>query len=273
MSWTVMQARRGLLWIIACMLLLYSGAQLTAAAQSDDAAPSWDGTLRRIRVPILMYHYVSELPLDADAVRRELTVSPAQFRDHVSMMFYQGYTPISLYRLHEALMSGQPLPAKPVVLTFDDGYIDHYEYVFPTLRDVGFTATFFIPTAFIDAARAGHLTWDQIREMSAAGMSMEPHTKTHRELDGVTYEVLVYEALGSIESLAHYTGITPRMFSYPVGRYDDFTLRVFADMPIWRAVTTERGALHTTDNQLQVSRIRVPGGASASTISAILAGS
>jgi peptidoglycan/xylan/chitin deacetylase (PgdA/CDA1 family) len=85
--------------------------------------------------------------------------------------------------------------------------------------------------------------------------------------------VLIYEVLGSIESLAYYTGTTPRMFSYPVGRYDDFTLRVFADMPIWRAMTTAPGMLHTTDNDLEMSRVRVPGGASAEIIRAILAGS
>ncbi len=245
-------------------------------AQPDATDPSavvWDGTLRRIRAPILMYHYVSELPVGADAVRRELTVSPSQFREHLDVLFYEGYTPISLSTLHRALNLGTQLPAKPVVLTFDDGYIDHYVHVFAALQEYGFEATFFVPTAFIDEGRPGHLTWEQIQTMSAAGMSMEPHTKTHRELAGVSYDVLVYEALGSIESLAHYTGVTPRMFSYPVGRYDDFTLSVFASMPILRAVTTERGMLHTTDNRLEVMRMRVPGGASGATIRAILTGS
>lgn len=269
-----MQVLRRALWLSICATLLVSGVvgQMSAAQPSDEST-AWDGTLRRIRVPILMYHYVSELPFDADAVRRDLTVTPAQFREHLSMMFYEGYTPISLYALHAALMIGDPLPAQPIVLTFDDGYSDHYATVFPLLREFGFTATFFIPTAFMDEERVGHLNWEQVREMSAAGMSMEPHTKTHRELDGVTYEVLVYEALGSIESIAHYTGKMPNMFSYPVGRYDDFTLRVFSDMEIWRAVTTERGMLHTSDNQLEVARVRVPGGASAAILRSILAGS
>jgi peptidoglycan/xylan/chitin deacetylase (PgdA/CDA1 family) len=270
----VVQVLRRTFWLVVCAPLSLGGlvAQVSAAQPSDEAIV-WDGTLRRIRVPILMYHYVGEIPFDADAVRRELSVTPAQFREHLSMMFYEGYTPISLYALHNALMRGDPLPAKPVVLTFDDGYIDHYATAFPALRELGFTATFFVPTAFMDEQRPGHLTWEQVREMSAAGMSMEPHTKTHRELDGVTYEVLVYEVLGSIESLGYYTGMTPHMFSYPVGRYDDFTLRVFSEIAIWRAVTTDRGMLHTTDNRLEVSRMRVPGGASAATLRAILAGS
>jgi peptidoglycan/xylan/chitin deacetylase (PgdA/CDA1 family) len=265
-----MMNRALLLCCIAIVSVLFAGR--TEGAQDANTDAVWDGTLRRIRVPILMYHYVSDLPPGADDIRRELSVSPAQFREHLEVLFFEGYTPISLYALHNALMTGAVLPAKPVILTFDDAYSDHYTQVFPALLERGFTGTFFVPTAFVDAGRAGHLTWEQVQEMAAAGMSMESHTKTHRELDDVNYDVLVYEVLGSIESLAYYTGQPPRMFSYPVGRYAASTLQVMAEMPIWRAVTTQRGALHTTDNRLELARVRIPGGASGATLSAILAG-
>jgi peptidoglycan/xylan/chitin deacetylase (PgdA/CDA1 family) len=270
-----MQKLRANLWRFVFLLLTIGGLSdgyMQGAASEQTDAVFWDGTLRRIRAPILMYHYVSELPPDSDDIRRELTVSPAQFRDHLAMLFFEGYSPVSLYALHRALMHGEVLPPKPVILTFDDAYIDHYAHVYPALRERGFIATFFIPTAFIDEARPGYMTWEQIAEMAQNGMSMEPHTKTHRELNGLSYDALVYETLGSIESLAFYTGQTPHMFSYPVGRYDDFTLEIFAQMPIWRAVTTQSGSLHTTDNQLEVSRVRVPGGASASVMRAIVRG-
>lgn len=233
---------------------------LPVLADVQRTAPIWDGTLRRVRVPVLMYHYVSSLPPDADDIRRELTITPDLFRAHLAYLKEQGYSTISFYDLDAALLTGSLLPSRPVILTFDDGYIDHYLNVLPALRDYGFTGTFFIITALADANRADYVNWAQIREMADAGMSMESHTKNHVDLRGRDYDFLVYELLGSLESLAAYTGQTSHILSYPVGHYDAMTLQVVGQLPIWRAVTTQRGALHTTDNRLEMPRIRVHGG-------------
>jgi len=216
-----------------------------------------DGTLRRIRVPILMYHYVSEIPEGADDIRIGLTVTPSVFRQQIQTLIANGYTAISLYEMDAALRHGAPLPPNSVVLTFDDGHIDHYTEVFPILREVGYVGTFFIITNFADANAPGYLSWTQIQEMANAGMNMEPHTKTHSDLRNRSYDFLVYEILGSVESLAHHTNRTPRIFSYPAGRYDDDTLTMLRTTPILRAVTTQPGTWQTTDNTLLVPRMRV----------------
>ena len=93
--------------------------------------------------------------------------------------------------------------------------------------------------------------------MSDAGMDMESHTKTHADLRGRDYDFLVYQLVGSFESLQAYTGRAGHMFSYPIGHYDDAVLAVLRSMPVWRAVTTQRGALHTTDNRLELTRLRI----------------
>lgn len=235
-------------------------------------SPVTDGTLRRIRVPILMYHYVSPLPEDADDIRIDLTVEPDLFRAHLQYLSDAGYSTISLYELHDALLTGSRLPEKPVILTFDDGYLDHYTEVFPLLQAHGFTATFFIITGLADANHPEHLSWTQIQKMAAAGMSIEAHSKTHSELDGRDDAFLVYEMLGSQESLAAHLNYTPRMFSYPVGRYDSATLRIGSEMQLWRAVTTQPGMLHTTDNQFELARVRVHGGTNASGLAYLLEG-
>jgi peptidoglycan/xylan/chitin deacetylase (PgdA/CDA1 family) len=172
--------------------------------------------------------------------------------------------------LDKALSDGTPLPAKPVVLSFDDGYIDHYVNVFPALKEYGSTGTFFVITALADANRADYLNWQQIREMADAGMSMESHTKDHADLRGRDYNFLVYQLLGSLESLNAYTGRVSHMLSYPIGHYDDLTLSVVSQLPFWRAVTTERGQFHTTDNRLEVPRIRVNGNTGAGGWAALL---
>jgi peptidoglycan/xylan/chitin deacetylase (PgdA/CDA1 family) len=260
---------------ILCLILLTLSVKPTAAQEATpepDAPPAWDGTYRRIRVPILMYHYVSELPQDADESRRSLTLAPELFQDHVEYPFYQGYNPISLYQLDEALATGKPLPPKPVALTFDDGYIDHYTTVFPALKTYNFIGTFFIITGKADANDPAHLSWDQIGEMAAAGMHMESHTKNHIDLRERDYDTLVYEMLGSMESLRFYTGRWPHIFCFPSGDYDDAALRVLETLPVWRAVTTEIGTLHTNDNRLLMPRVRISSDTTTATLTRLLSG-
>jgi peptidoglycan/xylan/chitin deacetylase (PgdA/CDA1 family) len=238
-------------------IVLFCLLTLTTNAQSDDDA--FDGTLRRIYVPILMYHYVSPLPPEADIYRVDLTVEPDIFRAHMQYLWEQGYETISLYDLHAALNTGAALPPRPIILTFDDGYQGHFDYAFPILQEFNYTGTFFVITGRTDASDPSHLNWQQTRTMAEAGMSMEGHTKHHQDLRGRDYAYLVYEIIGSIESIAAHTGQSAAMFAYPAGRYDDDVLRVMNSSQILRAVTTQYGAYHTTDNAMEVSRIRIHG--------------
>lgn len=269
----------GVIFCALCSLLMgkSQAAQVTAPSPhplpQPEESPLPDHTLRRIRVPILMYHYVSPLPPDADEIRMGLTVTPETFQQHLFYLQAEGFSTISLYALDHALLTGAPLPWKPIVLTFDDGHIDHYTNVFPMLREYGFTGTFFIITGKADWAAPDYLSWGQIQEMASAGMSMEAHTKTHQDLRQREYDFLVYEVLGSIESLEAHIGARPQMFAYPAGRYDETVLRVIESAGIQRAVTTVHGLLHTTDNRLLMRRVRVNGDLSVAGLAALLASS
>ena len=193
-----------LLWL--SLIVFFPGTISTTLGTIIDSSTNQtpitsDGTLRRIRVPILMYHYISSLPADADDYRINLTLEPDVFRAHMHYLHDEGYTTISLYQLHIALLQGTQLPPKPIILTFDDGYIDHYTNVSPVLKEYGFTGTFFIITERADDNNPTYMNWSQISEMARAGMSMESHSKTHADLRGRSYDFLVYELLGSLESL------------------------------------------------------------------------
>jgi peptidoglycan/xylan/chitin deacetylase (PgdA/CDA1 family) len=249
--------------ISGCAVLWLVIGSAVSIGQPDGAAPdtpSWDGTYRRVRVPIVMYHYISSPPDDADAYRRDLSTPPDAFRAQMEYLFYQGYSAIALDDLDRALLTGMPLPAKPIILTFDDGYVDQYSHAFPILREFGFSGTFFIITARADAGDPAYLSWSQIAEMAAAGMHMASHTKDHPDLRGRDYDFLVYQILGSLESLAAYTGRMPDAFAYPAGQYDDAVLAVLETTPVRRAVTTQPGMLHTTDNRLELARLRISAG-------------
>jgi peptidoglycan/xylan/chitin deacetylase (PgdA/CDA1 family) len=219
-----------------------------------------DDTRRRIRVPILMYHYVSAPPLDADIYRVDLSVTPQQFAQHIAWLAQNGFTAISLDDLVLALTKGYPLPPKAVILTFDDGYEDAYTNAFPVLKQYGMTATFFVVTEWIDTHQPGYLTWDQAREMAAAGMSIQSHTRSHQYLtDGCDYDCQVYQILGSVETIEAEIGIRPRFFCYPGGRYDDAVLPILEQVGIAAAVTTEAGTLHVSDRLLELKRARMRG--------------
>lgn len=273
MTYGWISVRYGLLVIIFLIVQGAAMAQTTTPVAVERVDPAWDGTYRRIRVPILMYHYVSDPPEDADEYRIDLSISPEMFRAQMDALYSGGYTPISLYYLDAALLTGVPMPDNPVVLTFDDGYVDHYVNVFPVLQQYNFTGTFFVITGTADAEDPAHLSWAQVREMADAGMDMESHTKTHPDLRDRDYDFLVYELLGAIESLQAFTGRMPHMQAYPGGRYDDATLDVVNTLPVWRAVTTAPGVLHTSDNRLEMSRQRISSDTGVAGMLSLLAGS
>jgi peptidoglycan/xylan/chitin deacetylase (PgdA/CDA1 family) len=221
--------------------------------------PTPDGVVRTAHVPVLMYHYLSEPPANADIYRIDLSVAPDLFAAHLDAIQQAGYTTISLYNLVDHLTQGAPLPEKPVVLTFDDGYRDNYTNAFPLLRERGLTATFFIVTDFIYDQRPEYLTWDMVREMYAAGMSIEGHGRNHVSLANKDRDYLIWQALGTYEAIEYEIGVRPRFISYPAGEYDALTLEIFRSANYWAGFTTKQGATHSSDNLFELRRIRVRG--------------
>ncbi|MBN1679550.1 MAG: polysaccharide deacetylase family protein [Anaerolineae bacterium] len=219
-----------------------------------------DDTRRRIRVPILMYHYISVPPDDADRYRLDLSVTPDHFADQLAWLQAEGYTTITLADLVLALDNGNPLPRKPVVLTFDDGYTDAYDNAFRLLRRYDMIGTFFVVTDWLDEQRPGYLTWDQAREMAAAGMSIQSHSRSHPDLaDGCDYDCLVYQILGSVETIEAEIGERPLFFCYPSGRYNRDVQTVLSQVGILAAVTTHGSTLHVSDRLLELARVRMRG--------------
>lgn len=213
-----------------------------------------------VEIPILMYHYVSELPPDADVYRRDLTVSPEAFEAQLQYLDEADYHPITLTDLYLYLTEGYPLPEKPVILTFDDGYRDAYEVVFPKLVGHGFPGTFFVLATPAHYESEAYLTWSQVNEMSDAGMDIQAHGRDHVDLRGRSYDFLVYQILGIKEAIEHHTGRAPRFFCYPSGRWDADVIEVLQSAGYWGAVTTAWGRTHTSEDLFEVARIRIHGG-------------
>ncbi len=261
----------------AVMMLpsIYNGLAATPTPEPVPTAtpkprPSPDGLVRKARVPILMYHYASAPPAGADIYRQDLSVPPALFRSHLKALADAAYTTISMYELLAHLEQGAPLPEKPVILTFDDGYRDNYENAFPLLREFGMTAMFFVVTDYMDAGNPVYLSWDMAREMQAAGMYIESHGRDHISLRNRNDDFLIWQALGSAETIEYELGVRPRFITYPFGYYDRNTIRIFESAGFWGGVTINGGATHTNDAPFQLKRVRVRGTTTAAELMRLL---
>ena len=210
-----------------------------------------------LQVPILMYHYISIPPADADSYRLGLSTNPALFRQQVAYLADNGFTTIDLYDLSLAIAGKKELPDKPIILTFDDGYIDNYEAAFPILQEFGFTATMFIATDFIDRNDYNYMSWEMIMELSIAGMRIEPHSMTHPDLRGRAVSEKRYEMRGSRDRIEAFIGYEPRFFAYPSGKYDENSVQAAEELGFWGAVTTNGGTWHGFNGRYEWTRLRM----------------
>jgi peptidoglycan/xylan/chitin deacetylase (PgdA/CDA1 family) len=223
------------------------------------AGPTPDGVLRQLHVPILMYHYISVPPADADIYRKDLSVTPERFEGHLQYLLSAGYHVVTLDDLLYALTQGRPLPEKPVILTFDDGYEDNYQNAFPLLQKYGVSGHFFIISDFVNAGRPGYMSWQQIEEMAAVGQHFGSHSRDHPDLSGKPVDYLVWQALGGLESIQEHLGYHPRWVSYPSGGYDQQVIAVYKSANYWGGLAADQGATHTLDDIFHLTRVRVRG--------------
>jgi peptidoglycan/xylan/chitin deacetylase (PgdA/CDA1 family) len=221
--------------------------------------PTPDGVDRQVRVPILMYHHIDDAPPRANAIRRDLSVPPWKFEKQLAYLRQEGYEDITLNDLALHLTVGKPLPPKPIILTFDDGYADTYTHAFPLLQRFGFSGTFFLISEPIDAQNPDFLSWDQVKEMHAGGMKFEPHSYNHPDMRNRGFDFVVFQVLAPKEAIEARTGETCRFFAYPSGRYDQFVIDVLRSANFWGGVLTHQGDTHAADDLFTLRRIRVRG--------------
>ncbi|MGW0558125.1 polysaccharide deacetylase family protein [Streptomyces sp. NPDC002926] len=172
-------------------------------------------------VPILMYHAVGHRPAKAAF---GLSVSPDAFAEQMELLGERRFTPVTAAQLGAAWRSGGgPLPRRPVVITFDDGYEGVHRHALPVLAKHGFASTLFVSTGWLrgvhheGGALDTMLDWDQVRELAAAGMEIGGHTHTHPQLDQLDNGRLWYETVRCRDIIADELGARPVSFAYPYG--------------------------------------------------------
>lgn len=210
----------------------------TASTSSASVAPS---TGRRVaHIPILIYHSVRPYYPGITNLVKEYTVPPDIFDNQMKYLADNGFTVVTFDDVWAYFQNGTPLPAKPVMITLDDGWENQYVYAYPILKKYTYTGIFFIYPGAIGAKH--FLKWPEVKEMVGAGMVIADHTQTHPELPRIDEPALLKkEIAGSKGIIEKEIGRAVTDFAYPFGEYNDRAIQAVKDAGYRSARTVHTG--------------------------------
>ncbi len=215
------------------------------------------------KLPVLMYHDVAE------ESRGDLVISSRMFEAQIKKLKDEGYTGISIQQLEDYVEKGAELPEKPVLITFDDGYLSNYELAYPILKKYQMKATIFVIGVSVGQDKykktnnviTPHFSYEQAEEMLASGLiDIQSHTydmhqwadfeegrartnilqfEDEKEEDYIA--VLKKDISKSMQEI--YAGTKNRVIAlaYPLGKYNELTEVVLSRMGIKATFTTGAG--------------------------------
>lgn len=171
-------------------------------------------------LPILMYHSISDDPEPAHSPYYKVCTSPRRFAEQMQWLRTAGWQGVTLSDGLDFLNGKKKLTGKPVAITFDDGFRDFHTAAFPALHQNGFSATMYLPTAFIGDQRQSFksrecLTWSEVRELAAAGIEFGSHTVNHPVLYQSSWAEIETELSASKTILDQQLDQSTRAFAYP----------------------------------------------------------
>ncbi len=171
---------------------------------------------------VLIYHRFGEDKYPST------NVSVERFREQMAYLKENNYRVIPLSSLVESLQGASPLPVKTVVITIDDGYRSVYEHAWPILQEFGFPFTVFIYVKATENNHWNYMTWDQAREMKAAGVDFQNHSFAHHRLanrpagmnDDDYFSWIRADLAVSTRIMSEELKERPRFYAVPYGEYN-----------------------------------------------------
>ena len=245
--------------VIAVALLVGGAAAASTAAARQSEPPELPATLpnRTLRVPILMYHRIARDNPSLPAMTRRLTVDPRVFAAQMRWLDRNGFTTITQRQLFDALFRGRPLPRKPVLLTFDDGYRNVWGQASPVLAALRMRATAYVVTGRISGPDPSFLTWEQLRLLENRGIEVASHTVSHRALTSLSDAQLAAELRTSRAALERALGHEVRWFAYPFGAHDRRVVAAVRRAGYLLATTTVSGDEQSARAPFELRRLSV----------------
>ncbi len=239
----------------------------------------------RVPLPVIMYHGL----LEDTARQGQYIIAPALFERDLQTVQQAGYTTVLVADLLAYVEQGTPLPEKPILLTFDDGYYNNYLYAYPLLKKYGMKAVispvcrwsqqYSASPSQADHAVYSHITWEEMREMTASGLvEIQNHSYNmhytgagHRKgtlpLAGesaAAYAAALREDLSQAQRcLTDFAGVTPTAFFYPYGAVSKQARGIIKELGFRASFTCEARMNHlsrTADSLYNLGRYLRPSG-------------
>lgn len=203
-------------------------------------------------IPVLNYHQINDEDINA------LTVPTADFAQEMDYLVENGYHTITPDQLTDYLTKGTPLPAKPILITFDDGYLDNYVNAYPILKERGMVATIFLVSDYMDRFEK-YLTWEQVVEMSEAGFSMESHTLSHFELTPLSPAELHQQLEGGKLATEWHTLKFTEYIAYPCGTFNETVINEARNCGYKGGFTVRYDLVQKGDDPFTLNRVPIFG--------------
>lgn len=215
---------------------------------------------------VLMYHSLGEARSEEEL---RYCCSPKLFARQMQWLRASGYRVLPLRSVVRGVTGLEPLPPQAVAITFDDGFADFREHAVPILTRNGFPATVFVVSGYI-----GHTNeWMQargfparpllsapaLRELSAHGIEVGSHTRTHPRLDELVNNEVEAELRDSRKALEDILGSPVRYFAYPYGRFNDAVRKAVSET-YEAACSTRSGFNRRGDDHYAIRRLEIRGG-------------
>jgi peptidoglycan/xylan/chitin deacetylase (PgdA/CDA1 family) len=220
------------------------------------------------KLPILMYHSISAAAESGVSSYYKTNTSPARFEQQMRWLTEAGFRSVDLGEGLRLAQRGIGKQEKIAVITFDDGFRDFYDSAFLVLKKTGHTATMFLPTAFLGEKRQSFknkecLTWQEVRELRAAGIRFGSHTASHPVLYESSWQEIQNELAASKENLGRALGEKITSFAYPYAfpQHDQQFVEKFRELlqqlDYQSCATTVIGRVQTGDDPFCLKRLPI----------------
>lgn len=207
-------------------------------------------------LPILMFHYIENIPANTkDQPLYLLSFSPKKFEEYLLFFRQNNIETLTFWDLKDILEGKREMPKKAVMLTFDDGYKNHYTEAFRLLKKYNMKGVFFIIPHKSDT-NIEYVNWAQIKEMAENGQEIGSHTVTHPNLSSLSLEQIKNELELSKQTIEEKIGKPVISLCYPSGKYDDRVLKIAKEKYLF-ARTTSSGKTFSFHNRYEIPTVRM----------------
>lgn len=214
-----------------------------------------DVILKRPQVPVFCFHHIKDKQANWGEMMKTYSVTPAQFAELLQAIHDSGYHTILPNQLYNYLAYGDPLPSKPIMLTFDDTDEEQFTIGAKEMDKYGFKGVFFIMTVSI--GKPHYMTKEQIKTLVQNGHAVESHTWNHKNVkkyESSDFQIQLIKPKKTIEEI---TGKAASYFAYPFGEWNQAAISLLkkADFKLAFALSGRRDS---SDPLYTVRRMIVP---------------